>query len=400
MPPAKPIILFCAALDADGVARNTVRLARHLAARGSAVEVVTLRGGILAGELQGVRHTELGDHGLPRAAALAAAVPALSGMLRRRDPALAISMGNHAHLALWSALRPFDDIPRIYRISNDPRHGAAAEGRGGWREAGLGLVARDATRLICVSQQAARAAVFRRARRDRRLHVIPNGIDLGEVRAQARLPCAHPWLTDREPYVVAVGRAHAQKNYGRLVEALAWARRSGRPDLRLLILGRVTPAARRSILQRADALGLDEGSVRLEGEVANPFPLVAGAAVYALPSLWEGASNSLLEALACGTPTVAAWSAGNAAEVLAEGRYGVLARASDVEDLCRAILRQASADHCIRPGCRAEHFALHRTLDAVLGVVRAAVGEHDEIQIPGERPAHLGDLDDVWAGKP
>ncbi|MDZ4373675.1 MAG: glycosyltransferase [Phenylobacterium sp.] len=194
MPSPRPIVLFCGGLAGDGVARNTVHLANGLARRGAPVQVICLSGGALVDDLQGPKLTCLGRVDGPRGVALAAAVPNLRRRLVSMAPSVVMSMGNHAHLAVWAALRGLPDTPRIYRISNDPdRHDHPT--RGGLREAGLRLVAQEATRLVCVSAAVAARAPFRRARRDRRVHILPNGVDVQVVRARASEPVRHPWST-------------------------------------------------------------------------------------------------------------------------------------------------------------------------------------------------------------
>uniref|UniRef100_UPI00083AA1E5 glycosyltransferase n=1 Tax=Phenylobacterium sp. CCH12-B4 TaxID=1768784 RepID=UPI00083AA1E5 len=267
----------------------------------------------------------------------ARAVPALASHLNTVRPSVVVSMGNHAHLAAWAALRGLPDTPRIYRISNEPAHGGRDPVRSGIRNLGLRLIAADATRVLCVSAAIAAREPFRRARRDRRVDILPNGVDAEAIRTRASERIRHPWLDDGLPFLVAVGRLHAQKNYETLVDALALVR-ARRPEARLLVLGGGASERRASLEGRARALGLGD-AVRFDGETANPFPLMSRAAAYVLPSLWEGASNSLLEALACGVPVVASRTAGNAAEVLAGGRYGVLVDPKDPADLARGVLR-------------------------------------------------------------
>lgn len=380
-----PVVLFCGGLAGDGVARNTVHLGNALCRRGVDVEVIALDGGALAADLRGPRLTLLGSSGRPRAMALAAAVPALTSRLVRLRPSMVVSMGNHAHLAVWAALRGLDEAPRIYRISNDPTHG-----RSRLREAGLRLIAADATRLVCVSAAIASADVFRRARRDRRLDVLPNGVDATAVQARAGAAAQCAWLADPAPYVVAVGRLHPQKNYEALLEAVALARAHGLANLRLLILGGGPSRRRAALAERAQALGLG-GAFSLPGEVANPFPLLSRAAAFVLPSLWEGASNSLLEALACGVPVVAATTAGNAREVLGGGRYGVLA-APEPQALADAIVRQARPETRILPGERAGDYALEAVTDRFCAIVLGAASAHDEIQMMAEGGGHVGSL--------
>jgi len=383
-------VLFAGGLAGDGVARNTVHLGNALARRNEAVEILCLESGALAADLRGPTVTCLGRGVGPRALVLAAAVPALHRRLKALQPSVVVSMGNHAHLAVWAALRGLPDVPRIYRISNDPDHGGHEPLRRRAREAGLRLIAADATRVVAVSRAIAAREPFRRARRDQRVDVLPNGVDLRRIRTRAEDGAKHPWLDDGRPFVVAVGRLHRQKNYEMLIDALGIARAEA-PTLRLLVLGAAPPDRRAALEARARAAGLD-GAVCFEGEVANPFPFIARAATYVLPSLWEGASNSLLEALACGVPVVASRTAGNAVEVLADGRYGALADPCSPRDLARAILAQSRSEACILPGDRARDFELEAVVGRLCRIVAGARTQHDEIQILAERPGHLGGL--------
>lgn len=396
MPSSRPVVLFCGGLAGDGVARNTVHLANALARRGAAVNVTCLDGGALATELRGPTITCLGRGGGPRGLALARAVPALARHLGALRPSVVVSMGNHAHLAAWAALRGLPDTPRIYRISNDPAHGSGDPARSGLRNLALRLIASDATRLVCVSAAIAAREPFRRARRDRRVDVLPNGVDAEAIRTRARERLSHPWLADGRPFLIAVGRLHAQKNYETLIDALALVRERW-PEARLLVLGGGASERRASLEGRARALGLGE-VVRFDGEAANPFPLMSRAAAYVLPSLWEGASNSLLEALACGVPIVASRTAGNAAEVLAGGRYGVLADPNDARDLARGIARQLTPAERLLPGDRAQAFRLEAVVERLCRIVAGARSAHDEIQMQAEGAGHLRPLSDGLRG--
>jgi glycosyltransferase involved in cell wall biosynthesis len=396
MPTSGPVVLFAAGLAGDGVARNTVSLANALGRRNATVEVICLESGALAADLRGPTVTFLGRGRGPRALALASAAHALHRRLKALQPSVVVSMGNHAHLAVWVALRGLPDIPRIYRISNDLDHGGREPLRRRIRELGLRLVAADATRVVAVSSALAALDPFRRARRDRRVDVLPNGVDLSRIRAWAEDGVRHPWLDDGRPFLVAVGRLHGQKNYETLIDALGIARAAD-PTLRLLVLGAAPPERRAALEARARAVGVDE-VVRFEGEVANPFPFMVRASAYVLPSLWEGASNSLLEALACGAPVVASRTAGNAAEVLAGGRYGVLADPRSPGDLARAILAQARPETCIPVGDRAWHFQAEAMMARFCGIVASARTQHDEIQMLAERSGHLGGPGDGLRG--
>jgi glycosyltransferase involved in cell wall biosynthesis len=78
--------------------------------------------------------------------------------------------------------------------------------------------------------------------------------------------------------------------------------------------------------------------VHLHGQIGNPYPLVAGADAFILPSHSEGLSRAALEALYLGVPCVLRNVDGNA-ELLSCSTSGVLF-SSDV-DLPRAMIEAA-----------------------------------------------------------
>lgn len=371
---SRPVVLFCGDLGGTGVARNTVLAANALHARGVRVEVIAARRGVLADELAGPALTVVTPAvRKPRSLALASVVPQLRREIRARAPRLAVSMGNHAHLCLWAAVRGMPELRRAYRISNDLEHGKPM-GPAAWRRRNMAaLLAADADRLFCVSHALAANPAFAAARRQGRVAVLPNGVNAERVRARAAEQdgAATP---DGPPLIAAVGRLHPQKNYPALLEALALCRAQGR-ELQAVIIGG-GPAARRAELEAlARRLGVAD-LVRFTGELANPFPLVRQAAAFALLSRWEGSPNSLLEALACGTPVVAARSAGAAPEILADGAFGRLVDPCDPAAIAQALIAQAGrgAD-CVLPGERAldfdERLSSSRFVGEVLRLISA-----------------------------
>ena len=187
--------------------------------------------------------------------------------------------------------------------------------------------------------------------------MVHNGVDLRAARAGAGAPCPHPWFEEDVPVLLGVGRLHAQKNWELLIDAAAIVRRHRRA--RVMILGGGRAAA--SLRARADAAGLGADFI-LAGEAGNVFAWTARAAVFALPSRWEGSSVALLEAMAVGTPVVATRQAGDAARVLDGGRHGLLADAGEAEGFAAALERQLGPDR-IPPGDRARDFDLEAMCD-------------------------------------
>ena len=371
-------LLFLDDLSATGVARNAVAIANALAGQGHQVTLALCRGeGVLRGGLDGrVAVTELlPDFGSePRAFRLVRAIHHYRRLVRRLAPDVLLSAGNHGHLATFFAAAP--GVATVYRISNDLEHRAWGRPVGGLfsrlRALQFRLIARRADRLVLVSPHLARNRLVRKQAARGTVCVIPNGVEFAEVRALSQEPCPHPWLAPSEaPVVLAVARIAPQKNLETLLDAIALARRV-RP-LRLLILGNGSGKDVRRLEERIRQLRLTDAIDRISA-VRNPFPYMARAATLALPSWWEGSSNVLLEALACGTPVVASHSAGNAVQLLAGGRYGRLVDPGDAKDLAAALLAQTGPDRKV-PGERAADFSRQEALSAYVALIEKVTRE-------------------------
>src|SRR5205814_1688916 len=94
---------------------------------------------------------------------------------------------------------------------------------------------------------------------------------------------------------------------------------------------------REDLARRARELGLS-GHVRFLGEVRDIAELLARASLFVLPSLTEGVSLTLLEAMARGIPVVATRVGGNA-EVVMDGETGLLVGTRAPTELAAAMVR-------------------------------------------------------------
>jgi glycosyltransferase involved in cell wall biosynthesis len=94
----------------------------------------------------------------------------------------------------------------------------------------------------------------------------------------------------------------------------------------------------------ATELGVEQ-DICLPGFVANPYPLMTGAAVFALSSRYEGLPTVLIEAMACGCPVVST-SVPGACEILDSGRYGRLVPSGSVEAMAVALEESLEAPRC------------------------------------------------------
>lgn len=356
--------------ELSGVVTNAVRLANALVAAGHDVR-------FLVGRDDGVEKHDIdpriaieivaGDPRGSRGIDLFRRLPALRRALRHVRPDILLSVGNHGHLPALLASIGLRGFERVLRVSNEPDHPGDGFALRSARRLMLETLVRLSDRMLLVSPRLARHPALVRATKSGRATVIPNGVPADEIRRRAEEPCDHPWGESQIPLVVVVGRLARQKNLSTLIESVAIANRS-RP-VRLLIVGRGSAVAREELLELARVCGIRD-LVQCVGERANPFPYLRVANVFAMPSLWEGRSNALLEAMACDVPIVASRTAGDAAQLLGHGHYGLLVEPQDADGMAEAILLQLGPNPR-RPGDRVAEFdqdeALRRACDGVLG---------------------------------
>src|SRR5262249_689719 len=95
---------------------------------------------------------------------------------------------------------------------------------------------------------------------------------------------------------------------------------------------------RGSLEALARELGLG-ARLAMPGFVENPWAWIGRASVFVLPSRWEGFGSVLVEAMACGTPVVAADCDYGPREILHDGKNGLLVRRDDAMSLAQAIHR-------------------------------------------------------------
>jgi sugar transferase (PEP-CTERM/EpsH1 system associated) len=137
--------------------------------------------------------------------------------------------------------------------------------------------------------------------------------------------------------VGTVGRMEAVKDQATLARAFARAcalEPLAARQMRLAIIG--DGAERQRVLQ----IVRDEGCVDrawLPGARNDVDAILKGFDCFALPSLAEGISNTILEAMATGLPIVATAVGGNP-ELVDDGATGRLVPASDVEAMANALL--------------------------------------------------------------
>jgi glycosyltransferase involved in cell wall biosynthesis len=220
-----------------------------------------------------------------------------------------------------------------------------------WQARVLPAIAKRARLVITVSEFSRNEL---RELLDIDAHVVPGGVDK-RFHPNADPEPARAALNLTRPYVLTVASQTTRKN---LASLDATSRRLGNEGIDLVAAGGARPQFR-----------TESGGPRPLGHVPDEHlpGLYAGAEAFVLPSLHEGFGLTCLEAMACGTPVVAA-RAGALPETCADAaRY---ADPHEPDDIAQEV-EQAIHDDALRQAGprRAAEFTWERTareLDALL----------------------------------
>jgi L-malate glycosyltransferase len=159
-----------------------------------------------------------------------------------------------------------------------------------------------------------------------RIHTCHNGID---TKLFQRTPKENTSLV-----IGTVCVLRPEKNVGLLLEAFA-AAAALRPGLKLLIVGSGPEESR--LRELAGALGIEPQCV-FQPSTPDVPRYLSSIDVFVLPSLTEGLSNAIMEAMACGCCVVASNVGGNP-ELITDGSSGLLFHSQDKQSLIGQLLR-------------------------------------------------------------
>jgi glycosyltransferase involved in cell wall biosynthesis len=165
---------------------------------------------------------------------------------------------------------------------------------------------KSAARVIAISEATRRDLIEQLEIAPERIDVVHHGVDHDRFNLtphgdEARLLQDELRITG--PFLLYVGAGDVRKNLPLLVRAFA---RSGvARDVRLVMVGPLSKRARARLVQEAEAGGVG-GRVSLLGYVPEELvtPLYRQCLAHVFPSSYEGFGLTVLEAMACGAPTL------------------------------------------------------------------------------------------------
>jgi len=169
---------------------------------------------------------------------------------------------------------------------------------------------RKSDKLICTSVRMKNEFILDFLVPESIIEILPNPVDLDMIRS-----CSIQIKRFDKGGVcyISAGRLTFQKGFDRL---LHWFSELNDEKSTLLILG--IGSLKFDLMRKVISLNLQK-QVRFIGFCDNPWQWYAGADVFLLSSRWEGMPNSVLEALACGTPVIATSESGGVEEITGNG---------------------------------------------------------------------------------
>ena len=326
-------------LPIGGVERVCLSLAEDQLARGNAVDLVLMT------EMDNVSTTSPAGLNIVyfRKRRLREAFPALVRYLRKSRPNILLaSMWPITSLAILANFLAGSPAKVIVSDHNPLSIQYAGWGRAHriLLSASIWLTYRFASARVAVSNGVACDVSRIAGLRYERFHVIYNPVPVSTPTDVGRDTALRCWGSYSGAKILAVGRLKPQKNFGMLLDA--FKKVVEKTDARLVILG--TGQLQHELEIRVGQLSLEEQAF-LGGHVDDTAAWYETADLFVLSSDYEGFGNVLVEALAAGLPIVSTDCPSGPAEILDNGKYGMLVPVGDADAMADAILEQLLRNH-------------------------------------------------------
>jgi glycosyltransferase involved in cell wall biosynthesis len=326
------VVFFISFFEIGGLERSTIRLAEEVVRRGGEAVLVTLHGN---GEMLPQWPDSASVRVLDRAHAFMA-IPALAKVMRNEEMDAFISATDHANIvAVLARMLSRKKFPLILTERLSLRE--VMKSRGWFRRVVLSRLRSwaypRAEAIVANSQDGAREVESLLGWSSGQVHSIYNPTVSDSISELAEEEVDDPWFKHGAvPVVLGLGRLEERKDFATLVRAVAIARAS--VECRLVIFG--GGELQDSLTQLSVELGVGE-HVRFEPFEHNPYKYLSRASLYVHSSRSEGLPNALIEAQACGIPTISTDCPTGPREILEDGKSGVLVPVGDHVEMARAI---------------------------------------------------------------
>jgi glycosyltransferase involved in cell wall biosynthesis len=321
-----PVLMLARVLDGGGIERDVSKFSRHLREHGIEPHVACFNAG-------GMRWREIADAGIPLVTIPVTSFKSKSAVtaawaLRRYIAENGIRLIHAFDVPADMFAVPLARLWRIPVLSSQlcfreliPMHSQLV----------MAVIDRMATGVFvnCEALADHLSSDWKLARE--RIHICYNGYEPQEFNPRGRKRPRE--LVDASIVIGAVALLRPEKNLGMLVESFASLYRMD-DRARLLIVG--SGPEKPELVRKIAELGLTVACV-FQDAVAQPAEWMRAIDVFVLPSLSEGFSNSLLEAMACGCCPVAS-RVGGTPELVNDGERGILFESGNLKELTDTLI--------------------------------------------------------------
>ncbi len=195
------------------------------------------------------------------------------------------------------------------------------------------FMAKRASRIIALSTTAKQELLKEKVNLSR-ISYIKNGVDLmkyDEIEGKTKLR-NKLGIPDKKT-IIYTGRLSSEKGVDFLIRGFSKLVKT--TDCQLIIIA--DGPEKETIIQLLDQSKLSK-SVMLIPVVDEIASYLSAADLFVLPSRFEGLSNSLLEAMACGLPVIST-GVGGSMDIIEDGINGLLIEVDNDEQLMQAIVK-------------------------------------------------------------
>ena len=168
--------------------------------------------------------------------------------------------------------------------------------------------------------------------------VIPNGINVEKFYPSdtLRKSTRNELDMNDEFILLYLGRVTYNKGIHELLEAFFEVKRTNKKNMKLLIVGPIPDDEKHTFFNKCKTLDIEKQVIYI-GSQLDTHKYYCASDIFIFPSWgYEGMSRALLEAMACGLPTIANAVTG-VSEVIEDGINGLLVEPRNVADLVRKI---------------------------------------------------------------
>ncbi len=163
----------------------------------------------------------------------------------------------------------------------------------------------------------------------KKMKVIPNPVFPPHV---VEAPDLDPIIG---PAITAIGKLEQQKGFDRLIEAFTHVH-VNHPDWKLYLFGKGSQA--QALADLVARFGL-ENDVIFMGQTKTPAYYLRHSVIFVLSSRYEGFPNVLVEAMAVGTAVIATDCSGAIADIIDDGKNGLIIDNDSIHALAKAMER-------------------------------------------------------------